>query len=104
MLQFGIVVWACSLIGLSCEQTPNVSTIQTAYEREASSGSALHDTGLRVLEAKCHDYPGERAGNRFLCEVTFISTNDPTQRLFFDIVAVTRKSDHWELTSGLCKH
>ena len=104
MLQFGVVVWACSLIGLVCGSTPNVSTIQAAYEREASSGSALHDPGLKVLEAKCHDPADKSAGKPFLCEVTFISASDPTERLYFDIVAVTRKAGHWELTSGLCKH
>jgi hypothetical protein len=97
--QFGIVLWACSLIGFSCDRVPNVSIIQAAYEIEASAGSSLHDRGLRVLEAKCHDYNG----GQFLCEVTFISDSDPTERLYFDIVAVTRKGDGWELTSGLCK-
>lgn len=103
MLQFGIVAWACALIGLSCERFPNVSIIQSAYERESSAGSRLHDRELKVLEAKCHDNAGEPAGNKFLCEVTFISTADPTERLYFDIVAVARKGDNWELTSGLCK-
>jgi hypothetical protein len=104
MMQFGIVVWVCSLMGLSCERTPNVSVIQAAYEREASSGRSLHDTGLQVREAKCHTSAGERVGDRFLCEVTFISRVDPTQRLYFDIVAVARDGNDWKLTSGLCKH
>lgn len=103
MLQFGIVAWACALIGLSCDRNPNVSVIQAAYERESSSGSSLHSRGLKVIEAKCHDQPAKRAGEAFLCEVTFISTADPTERLYFDIVAVARKQDNWELTSGLCK-
>lgn len=103
MLQLGVAVWLCSLVGLACERMPNVSIIQSAYELEASSGSRLHDGGLRVLDAKCHDRPGERIGEKFLCEVTFISTADPNQRLYFDIVAVNRDGDHWKLTSGLCK-
>jgi hypothetical protein len=103
LLQFGIVLWACSLINLSCGRTPNVSIIQSAYELEASSGNSLHDRGLRVLEAKCHNDAGGRAGDKFLCEVTFISTADPTGRLYFDIVAVARNGKDWELTSGLCK-
>jgi hypothetical protein len=103
LLQFGIVLWACSLINLSCGRTPNVSIIQSAYELEASSGNSLHDRGLRVLEAKCHNDAGGRAGDKFLCEVTFISTVDPTGRLYFDIVAVARNGKDWELTSGLCK-
>jgi hypothetical protein len=36
-------------------------------------------------------------------EVTFISRSDPMERLYFDIVAVARASDGWELKSGLCK-
>jgi hypothetical protein len=40
----------------------------------------------------------------FLCEVTFISKSDPAERLYFDIVAVARAGDDWELKSGLCKH
>jgi hypothetical protein len=41
--------------------------------------------------------------NGFLCETTFISKGDSTERLYFDIVAVARKGDGWELKSGLCK-
>jgi hypothetical protein len=93
------VVWACSLVGLSCNSVPDMATIQTAYEREASSGSALHDKGLRVLQAKCHD----DSADRFLCEVTFISNSDPDKRLYFDIVAVARTAGGFELKSGLCK-
>jgi hypothetical protein len=100
---FGIVLWACSLISLSCEHGPGVSTIQSAYELEAASGSSLHDSGLKVLEAKCHDSAGKRAGEKYLCEVKFISTGDPTERLYFDIVAVSRNGSNWELKSGLCK-
>jgi hypothetical protein len=92
--------WICALIGVTCDARPGIAAIQTAYEREASAGSALHDKGLQVLEAKCHD----RGGNEgFLCEVTFISKNDPTERLFFDIVAVAPADTGWQLKSGLCK-
>jgi hypothetical protein len=100
---FGIVLWACSLISLSCERGPGFSTIQSAYELEASSGSSLHDSGLKVLEAKCHDTAGEGVGQKYLCEVKFVSTADPTERLYFDIVAVSRNGNNWELKSGLCK-
>lgn len=87
------------MVGASFDIVPGLSTIQTAYESEASSGSPLHDKGLRVLEATCHD----KRGGRFLCEVTFISTNDPTERLYFDVVAVNRTPNGWQLKSGLCK-
>jgi hypothetical protein len=95
-----LVFWMCSLAGLSCGAvSPNVSIIQSAYESEASSGSSLHDRGLKVIEASC-DKP---IGDQFLCQVTFLSTDDPNQRLYFDIVAVSRSERGWELKSGLCK-
>ena len=93
------IAWACSLIGLSCTTLPDMAVIQTAYEREASAGSKLHDKDLKVLKAKCHD----EGNGPFLCEVMFISSSDPNERLYFDIVAVARTSDGWELKSGLCK-
>ena len=92
--------WMCTLIGVACGAVPDIAIIQTAYEREASAGNALHDKGLQVLEAKCHEPNGADA---FLCEVTFISKSDPTERLYFDIVAVVRVRDGWQLKSGLCK-
>jgi hypothetical protein len=93
-------LWVPSLVGFLCSAVPDASIVQTAYEREASSGSSLHDKGLRVLKTKCHD----NDGGRFLCEVMFVSDSDPTGRLYFDIVAVARTSDSWALQSGLCKH
>lgn len=93
------ILWLCSLIGLWCGPVPTVAAIQTAYEREAASGSKLHDAGLKLLSAKCHNNVGEQV----LCEVTFISTGDPSERLYFDIIAVAETSDGWQLTSGLCK-
>jgi hypothetical protein len=94
--------WFCALVAMSCNATPDIAVIQSAYEREASAGSALHDKGLHVLQAKCHDSSASSAG--YLCEVTFISKADPAKRLYFDIVAVAREGDGWELKSGLCKH
>ena len=93
------VGWICALVGMSCNSVPDIAVIQSAYEREASAGSALHDKGLQVLQAKCHD----DSADRFLCEVMFISKGDPTERLYFDIVAVARAGDGWQLKSGLCK-
>jgi hypothetical protein len=93
------ILWACSLVGLACDSAPNTAIIQTAYEREASAGSALHDKDLRVLQTKCHD----NLSGRFLCEVMFISDKDPGERLYFDIVAVAHTDNGWELKSGLCK-
>jgi hypothetical protein len=95
-----VAQWMCALVALSCGAAPGVSVIQTAYEREEAAGSKLHDQSLQVLQAKCHD----DGTDKYLCEVTFISKNDPTERLFFDIVAIARSSAGWELKSGLCKH
>ena len=64
MLLFNATLSICSLIGWLCDPVPDVSVVQTAYEREASSGSSLHDKDLKVLTTKCHD----GAGGRFLCE------------------------------------
>jgi hypothetical protein len=89
------------MLGLSCgaDAAPDRSIIQAAYDREQEAGSKLHDKGLRVLAAKCNN----GAVGRFLCQVTFTSRDDPNQRLFFDIVSVTRAGGRWELASGLCK-
>jgi hypothetical protein len=95
-LAFG---WICALLAMSCNPVPDITVIQAAYEREASAGSPLHDKGLQVLKTKCHD----KGPDEFLCEVTFISKIDPTERLYFVIVAVARVGDRWELKSGLCK-
>ena len=93
------VGWMCALIGMSCGTLPDVAVIQSAYEREASAGSKLHDKDLQVLDSKCHD----DGADRWLCEVTFVSRSDASQRLFFDIVAVAHAPNGWELKSGLCK-
>src|ERR1700731_402591 len=96
----GFILWACALAGISCDVSkPNVALIQSAYEREAANGSKLHDRGLRVLEASCE----RSTDGRFLCQVTFLSNDDPSQRLYFDVVAVARTDKGWELRSGLCK-
>jgi hypothetical protein len=92
------VNWLCALVAMSCNSVPDIAAIQSAYEREASVGSTLHDNALQVLQAKCHD----DGTDKFLCEVTFISKGDP-ERPYFDIVAVTRAAEGWELKSGLCK-
>jgi hypothetical protein len=99
-MMWQVAGWLCAVVALSCEPVPTIAVIQSAYEREASAGSALHDKGLQVLQAKCHE---TGANNAFLCEVTFTSRDDPSEHLYFDIVAVARAGDAWELNSGLCK-
>jgi hypothetical protein len=92
--------WICALVALSCGTAPGVAIVQSAYDRERTAGSTLHDDSLQVLQAKCRD----DGTDKFLCEITFISKNDAAERPFFDIVAVARVADGWELMSGLCKH
>jgi hypothetical protein len=98
-----LVLWLCSLVGASCGALPDFAAIQTAYEREAATGNSLHDRGLRVLNARCHQSDPRAGGEQALCEVTFTSQDDPTERLYFDIVAVARTGNGWTLKSGLCK-
>jgi hypothetical protein len=101
MAMASLALWACSLIGTPCDaSTPDVAIIQSAYEQEAANGSKLHDRGLRVLEATCER---GKASDNFLCQVTFLSKDDPRQRLYYDVVAVARTEKGWELQSGLCK-
>jgi hypothetical protein len=111
--------WACALVAMSCNAEPDLAAIQTAYEREAAGGSALHDKGLQVLQAQCHRTEGtdsksaDKKGtdnkgadndgaDKFLCEITFISKGDP-ERPYFDVIDVARAGDGWELKGGLCK-
>jgi hypothetical protein len=93
--------WACVLAAFYCEQLirPDTSAIQAAYERELSRDDVLHDQGLRIIEATC----GDSADETFLCQVTFVSDNDPDHRLYFDIVGVARDAGRWQLKSGLCR-
>ena len=101
MWQTKFALWACSLIGLTCNMSlaPDASIIQAAYDREASVANSLHDQNLRVIEAQCNGSGPEQ----FLCQVTFLSKDDPTERIYYDVVVVARSGPVWELTSGLCK-
>jgi hypothetical protein len=91
--------WVCALVALWCGATPGVTVIQSAYDSEKTTGNALHDDSLQVLQAQCRD----DGTDKYLCEITFVSKKDPAERPFFDIVAITRVADGWELKSGLCK-
>lgn len=53
---------------MSCNSVADIAAIQIAYEREASTGSTLHDNGLQLLQAKCHD----DGTHKFLCKVTLM--------------------------------
>jgi hypothetical protein len=100
----GFFLWACSIAGLSCGSianaaTPNTAIIQTAYEQEAPNSGIRHDKGLRIVDAACDN----GVEGRFLCQVSFVSEDDPNQRLYFDIVSAAKTDQGWALTSGLCK-
>ena len=96
-----LALWACALAGLSCnsDAMPTVATIQEAYNLEICNGSALHDKDLRIIETSCD----RAAGGRYFCQVTFLSERDPSERLYFDVVEVSRGERGWTLKSGLCK-
>jgi len=85
---------------MSCDaSTPSVAVIQSAYEREASKWKQAPRQRIESARSELRaEYDG-----RFLCQVTFLSNDDPSQRLYFDVVAVARTDKGWELRSGLCK-
>jgi hypothetical protein len=91
--------WVCKLLVMICNASPDVAIIQAAYDKADAAAGVLHDKGLRVVNAKCHD----SGVDAFLCEVSFISTSDVAQLLDFDIVAVARTDEGWVLRSGLCR-
>ena len=101
MVSLRPLIWLCSLASLFCgaPAKPDLPTLQLAYDREEAQGSTRHDKGLRIVEASC-EAPAE---GRALCQVTFLSREDPEQRLYFDVIAVTHRNGRWELESGLCK-
>ena len=90
--------WICFGTGYLCER-PDAAIIQRAYEQESAAGSTLHDRGLRVLGATC----GPTEARDYLCEVTFTSSTDPDEHLYFDVIRIARVEAGWQLASGLCK-
>jgi hypothetical protein len=100
MLLAAVLAWVCNVTGISCASTPNAAIIQSAYEQEAPSSGVRHDKGLQIVDASCDK--GD-ANGRFLCQVSFVSQDDPDKRLYFDIVSAVHNDKGWALTSGLCK-
>jgi hypothetical protein len=100
MLFAAFFAWIWAMMGASRDATPNAAIIQTAYEQEASSSGVRHDKGLKIVDAACDH--GDKNG-RFLCQVSFVSEDDPDKRLYFDIVSAAHADSGWTLTSGLCK-
>ncbi|MGJ4949931.1 hypothetical protein [Bradyrhizobium sp. HKCCYLS20291] len=99
MLLAVALAWMCNVTGISCT-APNAEIIQKAYEQEAPSSGVRHDKGLKIVEATCDK--GDES-KRFLCQVSFVSEDDPDKRLYFDIVSALLTENGWVLTSGLCK-
>jgi len=95
-----VLTWVCNVTGVSCTATPDAATIQAAYEQEAPASGVRHDKGLKIVDATCDH--GDQNG-RFLCQVSFVSEDDPDKRLYFDIVSAAHTDKGWMLTSGLCK-
>jgi hypothetical protein len=95
----GFFLWACAMTGLSCESAPNAAIIQAAYARAEPDSGVRHDKGLRIVDATCD----KGANGRFLCQVSFVSEDDPDERLYFDVVSLAQTDQGWALTSGLCK-
>ena len=100
LLAAAVLTWVCNVTGVSCTATPDAATIQAAYEQEAPSSGVRHDKGLKIVDATCDH--GDQNG-RFLCQVSFVSEDDPDKRLYFDIVSAAHTDKGWMLTSGLCK-
>jgi hypothetical protein len=95
-----VLLWLCGIAGLQCgSPRPDASIIQAAYEREESSGDERHSKSLRLLDASCET----SAADTYLCQVTFLSIDDPTQRRYYDVVIAARSGADWQLKSGLCK-
>ena len=80
--------------------TPTLDIVQSAYEREAARGDPRHDKNLKVLSVECAK---GKIDNEYLCWITYTSTVDPANPLFYDVAAVADTQDGWALKSGLCK-
>jgi hypothetical protein len=70
------------------------------HGRLLHSDAGCCDKGLKIVDATCDH--GDQNG-RFLCQVSFVSEDDPDKRLYFDIVSAAHTDKGWMLTSGLCK-
>src|SRR5947209_12294568 len=100
MLSAAFFAWVWATLGVSRDATPNAAIIQTAYEQEASSSGVRHDKGLKIVDAACDH--GDKNG-RFLCQVSFVSEDDPDKRLYFDVVSAAPADSGGALRSGRCK-
>lgn len=94
------IAWLLMSAGTLLPAEPlSVDTLQSAYEREASTGDKRHDKGLKLISADCV----ADQTKAFLCWVKFVSADDSNQRLYFDAVTMARENGQWTLKSGLCK-
>ena len=71
--------------------------------RHAMAGAPLRDGADAVLVIRYMVRDGVIGRRHAEREVVLQYPADPSEHLYFDIVAVARAGDGWELKSGLCK-
>jgi len=79
---------------------PDTGVVQATYDFESSFGNPAHDKGLRIIQARC--MKGEAAA--FICFVSFMSEQDPDQRIYNSATEIARVGQSWLLKSSLCKN
>ena len=101
MFQIAIPIFlAISVASPAIPVEPTTGIVQAAYERESERGDPRHDKNLKVLSVDCNSGKIE---HEFLCWVTFTSTVDPAQPLYYDVAAVADTDTGWALKTGLCR-
>ena len=95
----------CSVLAASCGDTASMATptteiVQAVYEREASSGSSLHERDLKITTVDC---ARNTDGREYMCWVTFTSNTDASQTLHFDVASIEYVDGLWKLKNGLCR-
>jgi hypothetical protein len=78
---------------------PDLGVVQATYDFEESFGNPAHDKGLKIMQARCMK-GGEAA---YICFVSFMSEQDPDQRIYNSATEIARVGNIWLLKSGLCK-
>jgi hypothetical protein len=81
---------------------PDAHAVQRAYERAKSDedSNPKHVYELAIQAAKCS--PLESDSN-YMCQIDFVRKDQPTGRLYFEVVTLAARQGDWVLLSGLCK-
>ena len=95
----------CLLLLSSCASAaepaaPTVAIIQATYEREAQRTDSRHAQNLKIVSADCS---GTVDGAEYRCWVSFTSTTDPAQALYYDVAAIAHADGGWVLKSDFCR-